>query len=258
MLELGDVTVRTDGKVINKKRFTELGIELISVPQMLVELNKQFINIKNIAPKGIYIKGQLNPLHEYSDAITLSNGSVLYVNNMGEFKELLRKEKVVQLLYKKITYSEFRRLEPFLTDNTTPPILIEIILGYLESYIMLFEHMESKFVDKDPLTMTEDILLVETTALAHNTIIEFLILEYEIDPTIHMDFLKNVDNEFNKLLNFITNKYINDTVSLTFTLKNNRIHIIKYASPSSRRMYIALDSLEGKKVGDEDDKYEGY
>ena len=248
-METENIRLLDDGTIINKTVENIKKISLLNIPNKIKFINEEFLHYLNgpclYLNNLIYLK--------LGDNFILRDGSRISLSNKEEVLEELKRVKNLGVVTgtdnKVISLKEFKFIYKHLHTTMQPLVLLNTILKYIESYIMIFKHNEANIVMND-LMGVSDILLVEPIARDYGLIDSYLASLFPDMPKKLFDQIADLAYDLQtEILKTLGN---NVTNSITLRTESNVIKIVEYDTPSARRYKINCEIIK-ENLGDYDD-----
>lgn len=234
-----NVKLLEDGMILNTNKFKISSVMVFDIHKYpsLKEFNNSLRELK-YGSEAIYSRDSVLPLVKFGEYIEV-NGYQRYIHSLDDFLEAIKYSKTT-LVFNGIKFNKsmLRYIGNLL--STTPPydIGFSLLSEHIESYIMLYEHMDSSLVLEDTLGITSTTILVNRSAVNYEEFSDYLqahvhnITKELIDmgEKLYHNILTDVINTISDLHNH----------SIAIDISENRVSATLYASPVERRYHLAV------------------
>jgi len=245
---MADITIDSSGEIINKVVTNANKVTIFKVNDFFIDVNNKLAtvmygeclyfnrNIYMYLEEGVRnVDGILLP--GFNDKYEVMD----YLTNIGN---LIVKSYDGDLL---LTRKEFKTVFNFLSNIGNYDPLLKHILDHIESYIMMYDHIEADTVRNDALGISDHIKLADTLAISFDTFSEFVVHQFDINDIV---LIEEISRAYTSILGDVYEHIdLSNLNSISIKYESNIIRVTEFETPSARRYKLNCEITEGKDDG---------
>ena len=230
--------------------------KVVHIPPVILNMIKELASTLPIYNIAFYFGDSYTPFLVKGSELYDSRGNLHVINTLEDIGNYISMGGSIVINNDiRLTMSNYMYVIHNIKDKDIYIPLLHLYLTYIESYLLLTEHVESDIVYRDVLNISDDIVLTNDCCIKYNTISAYIADTHNE----RYDYSTNslIETIYHKLYNFILEYWDIDSYNMyTLSLKGINLLISTLPPPSSIRYSINAKIYKDTKYEMEPNEYD--